>query len=73
MNNSVIIFLILLKDEFQLMRKISINEIDRVRERMVELVDGGEKKTKKMKMKKGRRRKGEEEREKKKGRRRKGS
>ena len=56
MNNSVIIFLILLKDEFQLMRKISINEMDRVRERMVELVDGGEKKTKKMKMKKKKRR-----------------
>ena len=60
MNNSVIIFLILLKDEFQLMKRISINEMDRVTERMVELVDGEVEKTKKKK--KGRRRKGEGER-----------
>ena len=50
------------------MRKISVNETDRVRQRMVELVDGGEKKTKKMKMKekkkkkRRRRKKGEGER-----------
>ena len=63
MNNSVVIFLILLKDEFQLMRRISINEMDRVRQRMVE------EKTKKMKKQKrrGRRRKGQEGREKEKG------
>ena len=59
MNNSVIIFLILLKDEFQLMRKISINEMDRVRERMVKLVDGkDEEEEEKKKEKEGRRRKG---------------
>ena len=58
--------MILLKDEFQLMTRISINEMDRVRQRMVELVDGEEERTKEKKMKKqkrkGRRREEEEER-----------